>query len=161
MSAATQPLRVDALLRFRPVIPEDVLSLRESCWPERSPQTVAEFIWRCTVQMKNERALAVVGEAEGQIVAFALLTCWRDVGEIGDLIVTPLWRSQGVGSALIAHLTDIAQARGVARIEIGAAASNPRALALYQRLGFHPRHTVEIDLGNGHEPVIYLSKSLT
>ena len=45
-------------------------------------------------------------------------------------------------------------------LEIGVALSNHRALDLYRRLGFHDHHTIQIDLGIGPEPVLYLEKSL-
>jgi ribosomal protein S18 acetylase RimI-like enzyme len=161
MTAPLHPPPIDALLALRPIRLDDSAALHAACWPERNPQAVAEFLRRCAVQMQGNRALAVVADVGSHIVGFALLTYWRDMGEIGDLIVTEAWRSQGIGSALIDHLTDEAARRGVSRMEIGAAISNPRALALYKRLGFSEHHTVELDLGEGLEPVIYLSKSLS
>jgi ribosomal protein S18 acetylase RimI-like enzyme len=43
-------------------------------------------------------------------------------------------------------------------LEIGAALSNPRALGLYRRLGFVDGRILDLDLGNGPEPVMYLYK---
>jgi RimJ/RimL family protein N-acetyltransferase len=113
------------------------------------------------VQMDGKRARAVVAEFDEQVTAFALLTFWREVGEIGDLIVAEKQRSIGIGSAMIAHLIGAARGRGITRIEIGAAASNPRALALYKRLGFIAHRKIELDLGAGNEPVVYLHMNLT
>jgi RimJ/RimL family protein N-acetyltransferase len=46
------------------------------------------------------------------------------------------WRGRGVGTALIERLLAWAPAHGVERIEAHAWATNPRAVALYERLGF-------------------------
>ena len=45
---------------------------------------------------------------------------------------------------------------GIKEIEIGAAMSNPRAVALYRRLGFEDSHTMMLNLGKGKEKVLFL-----
>jgi ribosomal protein S18 acetylase RimI-like enzyme len=45
-------------------------------------------------------------------------------------------RSRGIGTALIAEAERRAAARGFSRIGLGVADDNPRAAALYLRLGF-------------------------
>ena len=50
--------------------------------------------------------------------------------------------------------------RRVRCIEIGAAVANPRAVALYRRLGFRDERQLFLNLGNGNEPVIYLRLEL-
>ena len=66
------------------------------------------------------------------------------------------WRSHGIGSAIIGALIDIARQWPIPQVEIGAALSNPRALALYRKLGFRDQRTLNLDLGHGPEPVVYL-----
>jgi ribosomal protein S18 acetylase RimI-like enzyme len=58
------------------------------------------------------------------------------------------------------RLLDIACQHGLREVEIGAADSNPRALALYRRLGFRDSRRVLLELGSGPELVLYLSKTL-
>lgn len=50
--------------------------------------------------------------------------------------VDELLRSCGIGTALVEECERRIQARGVQRIEIGAETNNPRAQALYERLGY-------------------------
>jgi ribosomal protein S18 acetylase RimI-like enzyme len=161
MTAPLKQVPLEAWLKFRPMTLADAGDLHQNCWPERNPEAVAGFLERCMVQMDGKRARAVVAEFDEQVTAFALLTFWREVGEIGDLIVAEKQRSIGIGSAMIAHLIGAARGRGITRIEIGAAASNPRALALYKRLGFIAHRKIELDLGAGNEPVVYLHMNLT
>jgi GNAT superfamily N-acetyltransferase len=57
--------------------------------------------------------------------------------EINALEVRPAWlRSRGIGTALIAEAEGRAAGRGLGSIGLGVADDNPRAAALYLRLGF-------------------------
>ena len=56
--------------------------------------------------------------------------------EIGNLSVPAALRGQGIGTALVRHAEGLARERGAARITIGVDQGNPRAAALYERLGY-------------------------
>jgi ribosomal protein S18 acetylase RimI-like enzyme len=102
------------------------------------------------------RAWAYTAAESGRAVGFGQLSRWGTRGEICNLIVSEAWRGQGIGSAMIRRLIGVARENSLADVEIGAALSNPRALALYRRLGFADDRRVMLDLGKGAEPVIYL-----
>ena len=85
---------------------------------------------------------------------------WARVGEISDLIVAEAWRDQGIGTALIRYLLDIAQQKGLRQVEIGAQESNRGALKLYRRLGFVDQRQVTMQLSGGPQSVIMLSLDL-
>jgi ribosomal protein S18 acetylase RimI-like enzyme len=55
---------------------------------------------------------------------------------IGHLGVNPTWRGQGIGEALIDHLMQQGAKAGLRRAVLDVATNNPRAEALYTRLGF-------------------------
>lgn len=55
---------------------------------------------------------------------------------IDGLAVDSGWRGHGIGTALIEALAAEARARGYARLRLDVADQNPRARALYERLGF-------------------------
>ena len=55
---------------------------------------------------------------------------------IGHLGVDPACRGQGIGEALVARLTEAGRAAGCSDITLDVATTNPRAQALYERLGF-------------------------
>ncbi|MFF5480740.1 GNAT family N-acetyltransferase [Streptomyces sp. NPDC012935] len=59
--------------------------------------------------------------------------------EINGLTVWPAsLRSQGVGTALVNHAERLARERGVVVMGLGVGDDNPRAAALYERLGYLP-----------------------
>jgi len=121
---------------------------------------IQAFVRHCLGTMEKERGYAIVAESEGRAMGFGLLTRWTTGGEISDLIVAENLRGQGIGTAMIAELTQAALALHMPALEIGAAHSNPRAAALYHRLGFRPDRTLMLNLGNGLEPVTYMVKVL-
>jgi ribosomal protein S18 acetylase RimI-like enzyme len=100
----------------------------------------------------------VVLDAAGAPVAYGQLTLWPRCAEVSDLVVAARYRSQGYGTALVQYLVREAARLGAGCVEIGAAKSNPRAVALYHRLGFEDNRVVMMSLGaDGREPVIYMT----
>ena len=60
---------------------------------------------------------------------------FRHAGRLG-MGLLPAWRGRGLGRRLAAAAIDAARAAGMERIELEVFASNERAIALYERLGF-------------------------
>jgi ribosomal protein S18 acetylase RimI-like enzyme len=102
-----------------------------------------------------------VAQVDGHCIGYAQLTSWPRVAEISDLIVASEYRNHGIGTALIHYLIEHARGWRASRVEIGVAASNPRAYALYKRLGFAEDRVITLDMGNGEEAVSYLAMPLT
>lgn len=146
----------ETTLILRPASVDDAVALRERCWPQRTEQAVAIRLASIVRRQRQGLAWGVVAVAGGEAVGYGQVSRWRDGGEISDLIVAPEWREQGIGTMLVRTLVEIARSEGFPEVEIGAANANPRAMALYERLGFERRRTVQMDFGGGPEPVTYL-----
>ena len=146
---------------IRPVSTEDAPAIQQTCWPEQPLGKVATLLQRAEKLRKKRRGLGVVAIREGVICGFGMLTLWPRAAEISDLIVNARYRGQGVGTAIIQSLTEVARDLNATIVEIGVALSNTRALALYRRLGFRDHRTIQVDLGQGPEPVLYLEKELS
>ncbi|MGV9454210.1 GNAT family N-acetyltransferase [Streptomyces sp. NPDC003635] len=58
--------------------------------------------------------------------------------EIGGLAVVEELRSRGIGAALVRAAEELARRRGLTVVGIGVGKDNPRAAALYERLGYRP-----------------------
>ncbi len=86
-------------------------------------------------------AEAVVGEVDGQVVAFALFftNFSTFLGQPGlyleDLYVQPAHRGTGLGKALLAHLGALAVARGCGRFEWSVLDWNQPAIDFYRAMG--------------------------
>ncbi|CAM3363619.1 GNAT family N-acetyltransferase [Stackebrandtia soli] len=92
-----------------------------------------------------------------------------DCPEINGLVVADELRSRGVGSLLIGEAERWAVSRGRASIGLGVADVNPRARALYERLGYAgevgylDRYTCVDSLGTVHrfaDPCVFLVRAL-
>lgn len=104
-------------------------------------------MWRARLsgqaaQQPHSSELHLVAEVRGQVIASAGLhpagpaLRRRHVMSLGMSVAVP-WQGRGVGSALMAALTDYADNwLGVLRIELGVYADNHRAQALYRKFGF-------------------------
>jgi len=86
-------------------------------------------------------AEAVVAEADGRVVAFALFftnfsTFLAKPGlYLEDLYVQPAHRGSGLGTALLKHLGALAVQRGCGRFEWSVLDWNVNAIALYEKMG--------------------------
>jgi len=140
---------------------EDAEALWCNCFSQGTLAETREYLAWCLRQMEKGRLVRLVAEANGQAVANAQLTLWRDRAEIGSLIVAEGYRQQGIASALVAALTVEARQRGAQRLEIGVQASEPGLIALYRRWGFKPDREIELPHLSGGNRVVYLIKDLT
>lgn len=147
----------DAHIIIRPVRLTDVAELQRDCWPDRSFDSVYRFVSRIRYNAGQGRAIGIVVTGEGDTLrGYGQFTLWPRCGEISDLIVAESERGQGIGTAIIQYLVRAAREMSAECVDIGVALSNPRALALYRRLGFRDSHTQKLDLGQGNETVLYL-----
>ena len=86
-------------------------------------------------------AEALVAEADGEVVAFALFftNFSTFLGRPGlyleDLIVAPAWRGRGIGRALLERLARIALERDYGRFEWSVLDWNENAIRFYERMG--------------------------
>ncbi len=144
-------------ISMRPVRATDTDYLRVNCWPNRSFLTIYNLITR-TIRNESESrglGLVVLGK-EDTPLAYGQYTLWPTCAEISDLVVAEPLRGQGVGTALIQTLIKRAKAQHATAFEIGVAIDNPRAEALYRRLGFEDSHTMLMSLERGMEKIRFL-----
>jgi GNAT superfamily N-acetyltransferase len=98
----------------------------------------------------NAVAEAVMATIDGLPVGFALFypTYSTVLGRPGihleDLYVRPEYRGSGLGQALLAHLAQLAEERGCARLEWWVLRTNEPALRFYRRLRARGLDEVEI-----------------
>jgi RimJ/RimL family protein N-acetyltransferase len=81
-----------------------------------------------------------VADAAGEIVGWCdirreTIDSYAHVGMLG-MGILPQWRGRGLGERLIRAALDAARAAGMEKVELSVYASNPRARALYAKVGF-------------------------
>lgn len=154
---AFAPFPSENPIQIRALHPDDLPALLVGCWQDRLPDAAKTTFQHLMAVAATQRDMGfVVVDRPNAILAFGRLTIWLRYAEISDLIVLPERRSQGLGTALIQYLVQVAQSLNLEFVEIGAAVSNTRALALYLRLGFQKALVRYIDLGQGNEAVQYM-----
>lgn len=150
----------DPAFKIRAVRFEDAPALYDDCWSHRSMTGCKERLRRILDIMEQKRGLGVVVEEGKRVLGYGQIVSWRNNAEISDLMVSEKQRSKGIGTAMIQFLIQSIAKPSLEAIEIGAASNNPRALALYRRLGFVDSHKRQLNLGQGSEEVLYLRLNL-
>ena len=137
MSYLIRPLEPEdaagiAALRRMPGVFENTMGL-----PSHRTEDSAAFI-----DSLDEYAHQFVAEAEdGTIIGLAGIMLranprTRHVGSVGIMVHTD-WQNQGVGTALMARILDLADNwLLLVRVELEVFADNPRAIHLYEKMGF-------------------------
>lgn len=80
-----------------------------------------------------DRNLAFVAKAGDEAVGFCL--CWTS-SFVKDLVVAPLWRNRGIGTALLATALAALKARGATEVALKVDIYNGTAQRLYRQFGF-------------------------
>jgi ribosomal protein S18 acetylase RimI-like enzyme len=147
--------------QIRPVRLADAEPLHFNCWPERPLTAIYRLVLRAQRQARQNSGLGIVmTDASGAVIGYGQFTIWPRCGEISDLVVQEAYRGRGFGTTIVQYLMRAARDMHTDCVEIGAAYSNPRAIALYRRLGFQDSHTISMNLGRGEEQVLYLRLDL-
>lgn len=100
---------------------------------EPAGQGFVRAMWK--LQRRDESVL-IVAWVDGMPVGSAQLDLRTDPWEVKNLNVDERARGEGIGTALMAEAERLAAPSG--RLSVGVGVDNPRARALYERLGFRP-----------------------
>ncbi|TLM97768.1 MAG: GNAT family N-acetyltransferase, partial [Actinobacteria bacterium] len=138
------------MLEIREATEEDAPELRdyaEALFAERLPgvfswpvPTLEDEIAFVRAHVEPENSALLVAVVDGVIAGLASLTGGtlaedRHTGTFG-LSVARDFRGRGIGTALIRALLSWARRHRITRVQCWSWASNPRAISLYERLGF-------------------------
>lgn len=78
-----------------------------------------------------------VYEKDGEVVGFYIISCISDLVEIFTIAVDKNHRGQGIGSALLEHLINVAKEKNASEIWLEASTKNIAAVNLYEKYGFN------------------------
>jgi len=82
--------------------------------------------------------LWVLDDPDDGVVAYAVLWCILDQGELANIAVAGGHRGRGHGRYLLGKVLEVARARGVEALYLEVRVSNASAIELYRSFGFTP-----------------------
>ncbi len=85
----------------------------------------------------SERYFNAVALIDGQVAGFYVGELVAGEASLFDIAVHPKQQGKGIGKALLTHFLDEAERRQATDCWLEVRASNVKAIALYQQLGFH------------------------
>jgi RimJ/RimL family protein N-acetyltransferase len=107
--------------------------------PPSALSEASESFWLAEA-MRSDTNLALVAEADGDVVGNVLVTVDRNIitDHMGTLSISvaEVWRDVGIGGLLMAAALDWARQRRLAKVALGVFPDNERAIAVYERAGF-------------------------
>jgi ribosomal protein S18 acetylase RimI-like enzyme len=112
--------------------------------PEATPMGALRYARRIADQLENPHAAVYVAQRGDHMLGYSVglivdmapdMFVQERSGFLADIYVEPNARGQGIGRALVQHMTAFFQANGVQYVEWHAAARNVAARQFWQRLG--------------------------
>jgi len=85
---------------------------------------------------QEQDIIALVEDANGEITGYIGCDWVLDEASIGNIVVSPEHRRQGIGAGLISRLLSMLKDRGITVIFLEVRFDNEAAIALYTGLGF-------------------------
>jgi ribosomal protein S18 acetylase RimI-like enzyme len=126
-------LRVGLDVTIREIVESDLAGLKEWYFTE-----LGERFRRSYERHRAGEVVYLIAEANGKPVGHLGVDLTRipEVAFLWQFGVAPPLQSLGIGSLMVRRAEEAARARGFAVAEIAAETDNPRARALYERLGY-------------------------
>ncbi|AEF16719.1 MULTISPECIES: ribosomal protein S18-alanine N-acetyltransferase [Thermoanaerobacterium] len=123
-------------IKIRPMVKSDIDKVMEIEYLSFSvPWSFESFVMEVT---KNSCAHYIVAEVDGQIAGYGGFWVVVDEGHITNIAVHPDFRGQGVGSAIVEGLIELAKNKGITSMTLEVRESNLVAQSLYKKYGFKP-----------------------
>ena len=109
-------------------------------------RAIAELEKMCFSDPWSEKSIAsevvnplsywLVAEVDGEIAGYVGSQSVLDAADMMNLAVSPVYRRQGIGQALVNSLVEYLQGNGIIALFLEVRVSNAQAIALYQKMGF-------------------------
>ncbi len=143
------------MVAFRLLEEDDFPALFQACYPGHfRPRLFAE-LRRSLERQQRGAGCHLLALIDDRPIGTAQLIHHARKTEIADVIISRPYRGQGIGSRLIAALLERARTDGWEPVEIVVEATNPRARALYERLGFAFERQIELGSGEKGDLLIW------
>jgi mycothiol synthase len=114
--------------------------------PDFEPETLEQFREAHLQAHDFDPGLSLVAERDARLAGILLTRRWTDeaAGFVDILAVRGDARRRGLGTALLRHAFARFAAAGLREAQLTVASDNPRALALYERVGMTARFRADV-----------------
>jgi ribosomal-protein-alanine N-acetyltransferase len=99
------------------------------------PWQMSDWLMRQAIPLAD---LITVAEVDKQIVGYQLTTPSNQGAHLARLAVLPAWQGNGIGKALVRHLIEYYNRRGLRELTVNTQDTNAASLSVYHSLGFVP-----------------------
>jgi len=112
---------------------DEIVTLENLCFPE-DPWSRGMF----EAELQNPLSVFIVGKdtTTGNSVGYGGVWLMYDVGNITNIAIHPDYRREGIGTNILALMTDICKEKGMETITLEVRESNLPAQKLYETNGF-------------------------
>ncbi|MBR1565173.1 MAG: ribosomal protein S18-alanine N-acetyltransferase [Oscillospiraceae bacterium] len=141
---------------IRDVAPEHIPqleNLERQCFSR--PWTAEQL--RSQLKDSQHESIAAIA-SDGEVLGYVGMMYVLDEGYISNVAVSPAYRRQGIGDALITHLCAICEALGLSFVTLEVRAGNAPAIALYEKHGFQRVGLRKNYYEHLHEDAILMTK---
>jgi len=97
------------------------------------PWDKSDFVKEIT---ENDKAIYVVAAFDGEVAGYGGMWHIVNEGHITNIAVSEKYRQNGVGSAILAHLIDIAHEKEMIGLTLEVRVGNEAAMKMYSKFGF-------------------------
>lgn len=139
-SAALPPTRTAVVAILKPAQPEFRRMRADDLDAVAALEAIAyEFPWSRGIFADCLRAgyEGIVLVDAGTIVGYGMLSCAAGEAHVLNVCVTPVLHGKGCGRRIVKRLIEIARFQRAERVYLEVRPSNPRAIGLYESLGFN------------------------
>ncbi len=142
---------------IEPMTPEDldeVLAIERTAFPSAWSRGSYER------ELRNSNSFYFGARFAGVLVAYAGMWVVYEEAHITTIAVRAQYRRRGIGTRLLAMLTEIACRRGASRLTLEVREGNAAARALYEKLGFEEKGRLPGYYGDTGENGLVMWKTL-
>ena len=87
-------------------------------------------------ELENRLSYWLVAEQDGKVVGYVGSQSVLDAADMMNLAVSPDYRKQGIGQALVCGLIDYLKTKNIIALLLEVRVSNMSAISLYNKMGF-------------------------
>lgn len=132
------------MLKFRQLDQNDFLDILDCCYSGFSQPRLFADLNRSLQRQARGNSVHLLAFWNDHLVGTAQLIRQGGKSEIAEVVVAHNFRRRGVGTIMVNHLQELAGKKNWLPVEIVVRANNPRARALYERLGFCFKRSISI-----------------